>query len=246
MFSRFDMPLLLDPKQRNALAVDTTSDYLSLALLREGRLVAGHYALCGTRMASTIFSRIDDLLAGAGLGPRDLHWLAAARGPGSFTGTRIGLAVAMTLTAVTGAPLIGVDTLRLLAEQVDPAFVGRFHVLLNCARDEVYHAPYLRHADGRLEALADVALADAATVLPAIGAHPVVLRRFEPRTANLSVLEALGRVPLAREFPDGACLLRAALPLLEQVGTTPPPVVPLYLKSEAFRTWRPHGTAKGR
>lgn len=239
--------LLMDPRRRNALAIDTTSDYLSLALLREGRLVASHYALCGTRMARTIFGEIDNLLVGAGLKARDVHWLAAARGPGSFTGTRIGLAIAMTMARVTGAPLIGVYTLRLLAEQTDPAFVGRFHVLLNCARAEVYHAPYQRHADGRLEALADVALADAATVLPAIGAHPVVLRRFEPRMGNLAAIEALERVPLAREFPDAPCLLRAALPRLEALSEAPPPPVePLYLKSEAFRTWRPHDAPTGR
>jgi tRNA threonylcarbamoyladenosine biosynthesis protein TsaB len=235
---------ILDPRGRHALAIDTTSDNLSLALLRAGRPVASHYALCGTRMARTIFARIDELLAGAGLTPRDLNWLAVARGPGSFTGTRIGLAIALTLSQVTGAPLIGVDTLRLLAEQTDPAFRGRFTVLLNCARAEVYHAPYLRHADGRLEALAPVALADAATVLPHLTGQPIVLRRFAPAGADLAALESLPRVPLGRDFPDGLCLLRAALPLLEQLGEgAPPRVEPLYLKSEAFRTWRPHGSA---
>jgi tRNA threonylcarbamoyladenosine biosynthesis protein TsaB len=234
----------LDPLRRHALAIDTTSDYLSLAVLREGRPVASHYALCGTRMARTIFTRIDELLAGAGLTPRDLQWAAVARGPGSFTGTRIGLSIALTLSQVTGAPLIGVDTLRLLAEQTDPAWSGRFTVLLNCARTEVYHAPYRRHADGRLEALAPVALADAATVLPPIGGDPVVLRRFDPAPAGLEALEALPRVPLLRDFPDGVCLLRAALPLLEPSGAGPlPRVEPLYLKSEAFRTWRPRGNA---
>ncbi len=234
---------LLDPQGRHALAIDTTSDCLSLALLREGRPVASHYALCGTRMARTLFARIDELLAGAGLAPGDLHWLAVARGPGSFTGTRIGMAFALTLSQVTGAPLIGVDTLRLLAEQTDPSWEGRFTVLLNCARAEVYHAPYVRHPDGRLEALGPVALADAATVLPLLAGQPIVLRRFDPVTADLGPLAALPRVPLREPFPDGLCLLRAALPLLEHLGEGPPPrVEPLYLKSEAFRTWRPHGS----
>jgi hypothetical protein len=136
-----------------------------------------------------------------------------------------------------------VDTLRLLAEQTDPSNVGRFLVALNCARAEVYHAPYLRRLDGSLEALADVALAEAPTVLEMAGNSPLVLRRFEPVTADLGMLEQLHRVPLAREFPDGLCLLRAALPLLDALGEAPPPrVEPLYLKSEAFRTWKPRAT----
>ena len=240
------MPFPVDSKGRTALAIDTTSDYLSLALLRDGKPVASHYALCGTRMARTIFTRMDELLAGAKLTPRDLHFVAAARGPGSFTGTRIGLAVALTISQVTGIPLIGVDTLRLLAEQTDPNSVGRFVAVLNCARAEAYHAPFMRRLDGRLEALAEVALADAPTVLELAGGNPIVLRRFEPVTADLAGLEALPRVPLIHPFPDGLCLLRAALPLLEQLGETPPHrVEPLYLKSEAFRTWRPHAPGPG-
>ncbi|HEX7939521.1 MAG TPA: tRNA (adenosine(37)-N6)-threonylcarbamoyltransferase complex dimerization subunit type 1 TsaB [Gemmatimonadaceae bacterium] len=230
----------MDSKRRNALAIDTTSDYLSLALLKDGRPVASHYALCGTRMARTIFTRIDELLAGAKLTPRDLHFVAAARGPGSFTGTRIGLGIALTLSQVTGIPLIGVDTLRLLAEQTSPEHVGRFIAVLNCARAELYYTPYMRRLDGRLEALGEVALGDVARLLDLAGDHPIVLRRFDPITANLEPVEVLSRVPLAREFPDGLCLLRAALPLLDQLGeATPPRVEPLYLKSEAFRTWKP-------
>jgi tRNA threonylcarbamoyl adenosine modification protein YeaZ len=197
-------------------------------------------------MARTIFTRIDELLAGAKLTPRDLHFVAAARGPGSFTGTRIGLAIALTLSQVTGVPLIGVDTLRLLAEQTDPELIGRFVVVLNCARAELYHAPYMRRLDGRLESLAEVALGDTAKVLDLAGNNPIVLRRFDPITSDLEPIEVLPRVPLAREFPDGLCLLRAALPLLDQLGDAQPPrVEPLYLKSEAFRTWRPNAAGPG-
>jgi hypothetical protein len=69
---------------------------------------------------------------------------------------------------------------------------------------------------------------------------PVVLRRFEPASADLAGLDSAPRVPLRWEFPDGLCLLRAALPLLDGPGEgAPRRVEPLYLKPEAFRTWRP-------
>jgi len=230
----------LDPRERNVLAIDTTSDVLTLAVLRGGAAAGSLRERSGTRIAREIFSRVDELLAAAGLAPGGLHALAVARGPGSFTGTRIGMAVALTLAQVRGIPCVGVDTLRLLAERTDPAWRGRFHALLNCAREEVYHAPYARHADGRLEALAPVALADAPTVRALVGDAPVVLERFAPAAGDLAGLAGAPRVPESAEFFDGQGLLRAALPLLDDAGG-PPRVEPLYLKSEAFRTWRPHG-----
>jgi tRNA threonylcarbamoyladenosine biosynthesis protein TsaB len=229
----------------NALAIDTTSDVLSLALLREGRPAGALYARRGNAMARTLLTDIEALLSQAGLRPRDLGLLAVARGPGSFTGTRIGMSVALTMAQVHKAPLVGVDTLRILAGQTDPAFRGRFHVLLNCARDEVYHAPYRRNEDGRLEALAPVALAPLAEVVAGLLRErpgiPAVIRRFDPAQENLApLLERLPRVPLARDFPDGECLLDAALPLFHAHGAGGlPRVEPVYLKSEAFRTWRP-------
>ena len=133
-----------------ALALDTTSDTLSVALHQEGRPAASHYAPAGTRTTATIFGVIEKLLAGAGLAPEALEVFIVARGPGSFTGTRIGLAVAKTFARVLGCPLIGVDTLRLLAAQTEPVEERPFHALLNCVRDEAYHAPF-RWRDGRLE-----------------------------------------------------------------------------------------------
>jgi len=235
----------------NALAIDTTSDCLSLALQVQGEPAGSLYERRGNAMARTIFTEIDALLRRGGLRPAELDLLAVAVGPGSFTGTRIGMAVALTMAQVNKTPLAGVDTLRILAGQTDPGFRGTFHVLLNCARDEVYHAPYRRRENGALETLAPLALAPLGALLPELTRQPpgmpAVVRRFEPAQGDLDPLLAkLPRVPLAREHPDGACLLAAALPLLAEHGFGGlPPARPVYLKSEAFRTWRPGYAAPG-
>ena len=73
----------------NALAVDTTSEYLSLAVMKDGRTAAQVYTATGTEMNRTILIVIDRLLKEAGLATEELQLIVAARGPGSFTGTRI-------------------------------------------------------------------------------------------------------------------------------------------------------------
>jgi tRNA threonylcarbamoyl adenosine modification protein YeaZ len=227
----------------NALALDTSSEMLSLALLREGALAGAEYEALGRRTTQEILPRIARLLAGAGLTPRDLDVLVVGRGPGSFTGTRIGMAVALTFAQVTGRPLVGVDALRLLASLAEPGAGEAFPVLLNCARDEVYVARY-RWRGGALARETGMALRPLASLLPELEGEPVVLRRFAPgagtRPETEAAFAALARRPLRHAQPDGVRLLAAGLGrYLAQPGRAWRRVEPIYLKSEAFRTWRP-------
>lgn len=227
----------------SALAIDSTSDCLSLAVMKDGVPAASQYEDIGRRTTQEILPRIDALLKGAGLDARALDLLLVARGPGSFTGTRIGLAVAITFAQLTGRPLIGVDSLHLLAAQTDPAEQRRFVVLLNCARDEVYHAAF-RWRAGRLAMEGQIALSSLAGLLPELGQTPVVLRRFNPGLATTAETEAafarLTILPLRHAHPDAVRLLALGVPqYLEAPQRTWPRVTPIYLKSEAFRKWRP-------
>ncbi len=223
----------------NALAIDTTSDYLGLALLKDGRLAANHYKPAGTEMNRTILLVLEGLLAGAGLTLGALDLIVAACGPGSFTGTRIGLAVAKSIAMVQGRPLVGVDTLRLLAAQTKPEPERPFHAALNCVRDEVYHASYRWGPQG-LEPLGGMAMTTLAELPNLAGKAPVVLRRFAPeQPGHEQDLARLSPAPLARPHPDGELLLGEGLRIHRACGSGPlPPVEPIYLKPEAFRTWK--------
>lgn len=224
----------------DALAIDTTSDVLSLAAARAGAAPETHYAVTGTAITTTFFAELGRVLARAGLAPEQLGLVVAACGPGSFTGTRIGLAVAKTLAQLAGLPLVGVDTLRLLAAQGEPEEGSTIHALLNCARDEVYHAPFTRR-EGVLHALAPIALTTFERLPALVGEAPVVLRRFNPaQPGHEEALERLNRAPLAHPAPDGSLLLREGLVIWRRAaGGRLPPVEPIYLKSEAFRKWKP-------
>jgi tRNA threonylcarbamoyladenosine biosynthesis protein TsaB len=224
----------------HALAIDTMSDYLSLGVLRAGKPVALHYALCGTRIARTILPQIEELLAGARLEARDLDLLIVNRGPGSFTGTRIGMSVALTMGRVLAKPVVGVDSLRVMAAQVDPDLDGPFHVLLNCARDEAYHAVY-QWTGGRLQALSEISLTTLALAKEQIGQAPTIVRRFElAQPGHEAILDTLVAAPSRYDLPDAQRLLSVGLDQVHEAGDAPlAPPLPLYLKSEAFRKWTP-------
>jgi len=228
----------------NALAIDTTSEFLSLALLKDDRPVASHYAQCGVKATQWVFREIDTLLGGAGLAPEALDALLVAVGPGSFTGTRIGMAVAQTFAQVLERPVIGIDTLSLLAAQTEPPAPAsrdaRFHALLHCARDEVYYAPFAWH-EGLPERLDEIALTTFDRLAAIVGEAPVTLRRFDPGSAmGEAVVSRLRQLPLRYPFPDGLLLLELGLAAFRaRPGGPFPPPRPIYLKSEAFRKWRP-------
>lgn len=92
------------------LAFDTATDVATCALL-DGDRVLGE----GTTLARTLLEEVDTLLRELGAGPEDLARIVVGTGPGSFTSTRIGLAVARGLSLGLGLPAAGVSTLDALA-----------------------------------------------------------------------------------------------------------------------------------
>lgn len=224
----------------NALAIDTSSDYLSLAVAREGITVASYYERLGKRMAGEMFGVLDGLLQQAGIGLSDIDVIVAARGPGSFTGTRLGLAMARTFAQGQSCPLVGVDTLRLLAAQAEPEPGAIIHAALNSIRDEVYHAAYRWDGEILIEQ-APVSVMALEDLVTSAQGNPVVFRRFlPPKKDEPEFPPELVSATLRHPHPDGALLLREGLAMYANPGQEGlPPAEPIYLKTEAFRKWKP-------
>ena len=92
------------------LAFDTATERATSALVDDGEVLGERIS-----RASTLLADVDALLRQAGAHPRDIDGLAVGTGPGSFTGIRIGLAVARGLGLALGVAAAGVSTLDALA-----------------------------------------------------------------------------------------------------------------------------------
>ncbi len=92
------------------LAFDTATDVATSALVDDGRVLGER-----TSVPRTLLEDVDELLRNAGASPADLDALVVGTGPGSFTSTRIGLAVAQGLGLALELPVAGISTLEALA-----------------------------------------------------------------------------------------------------------------------------------
>jgi tRNA threonylcarbamoyladenosine biosynthesis protein TsaB len=86
---------------------------------------------------------VADLLAEQGWGPRDLNAVVVSRGPGSYTGLRVGVMSAKALAYATGCTLLAVDTFAAVALQAPPE-AARVDVLADAQQDKVYVQPFVR------------------------------------------------------------------------------------------------------
>ncbi len=96
------------------LLLDTGSPLVSVAVARDGAVVAER-SVEQQRSSALLLDLVQEGLAEAGIGVRDLGGIAALRGPGSFTGLRIGLATALGLHQALGVPATALPTLQALA-----------------------------------------------------------------------------------------------------------------------------------
>jgi tRNA threonylcarbamoyladenosine biosynthesis protein TsaB len=121
------------------LALDTTSEFGSLAIRSNGRTVAEAplYSLEG--YAHLIFPALEQLLADSRLRFAEIDCFAAASGPGSFTGVRVGLSAIKGLAEAAGKFAVGISNLRAMASFGN---FGLRAVVLDARRGDLFTAVY--------------------------------------------------------------------------------------------------------
>ena len=97
------------------LALDTSTEFLSLALCVDGKSYTRDIH-AGQSHSQQILPVLRELLDEAGVTLHDLDGIVFGEGPGSFTGLRIGCGVAQGLAFGAGLPVVGISTLMALAE----------------------------------------------------------------------------------------------------------------------------------
>lgn len=134
------------------IALETATEACSAALWLDGEV---HWLLereAVRRHGELILGLVDRLLAEAGLVPGDLDAVAVGRGPGAFTGVRLGLGVAQGLAFAIDCPVLPISTLAALAQQGADRGAHEVLALLDARMGEVYWSRYTVDAQGRVRA----------------------------------------------------------------------------------------------
>jgi tRNA threonylcarbamoyladenosine biosynthesis protein TsaB len=245
----------------NLLALDTSTEACSAALswagqlsVREVEAPRGH--------ADLLLPMIDELLGDAGITLSDLHAIAFARGPGSFTGVRLAASVVQGLAFGARLPVVPVSTLAAVAlraletarnDGLDPSEIW----VCNDARmGEVYHAVFA------VRDLAQAA-ARAAGIIESVSSPTVVTERWLERTAaamtgpglaigaghGFRAYPELAAAPgLAKVYPDllprAREVLALAMPAVEAgLGIDPTQALPIYVRDEVAKVPECHRPA---
>lgn len=130
------------------LAVDTATEACSVALLCDGEIIS-RFAISPREHTQKVLPMVEEVLLQAGVILHQLDALAFGRGPGSFTGVRIGVGIAQGLALGANLPMIGISSLMTLAEGAYRVS-GQSKVLtaIDARMSEVYCAQYQRTEDG--------------------------------------------------------------------------------------------------
>jgi tRNA threonylcarbamoyladenosine biosynthesis protein TsaB len=121
------------------LSIDTTSEFGSIALTDRDRVIEEVLLHSPDGFGHILFPQIEKLLARHRVSVNQMDCFAAANGPGSFTGVRMGLAAAKGLGEADGKPVIAISNLRIVASFGSAPLRA---AVLDARRGEVYGAVY--------------------------------------------------------------------------------------------------------
>lgn len=135
----------------NWLILETSGRVARVGLACEGAVVCTAELDTPRRQARELTILIEEMLNAESLRPTHLTGVIASRGPGSYTGLRVGLMTAKALAYALDCKLIAVDTFAAIAEQA-PAEVQRVCVIADALQGQVYAQEYALRHDGWLPA----------------------------------------------------------------------------------------------
>lgn len=139
------------------LAVESSAKCCSTAVVEDGKLISEFYTNAGLTHSQTLMQMVDSVLSCARLDLSSIDALAVAKGPGSFTGIRIGIAAVKGLAQSCNIKCYGVSTLEAMAYN----FLGEncpVCAVMDARRDQVYTALFDVKGDQIIRLSADSAV----------------------------------------------------------------------------------------
>lgn len=222
----------------NLLALDTSTEACSAAVYAAGTTFC-EFALTPKAHTQLILPMVEKVLTAAGLALADVDAIAVGRGPGAFTGIRIGIGVAQGLAIAADKPVLTVSTLAALAQQAYQQH-GTTHVLaaLDARMGEVYWGQY-QCAEGVMQLVGEEQVcAPEHTHLPEQTGWFAIGQGWEAYAATLATRFA-GKISAtaAHLLPSAEFMLPLALAEWQAgKATVPEAAQPVYLRNKIALT----------
>lgn len=206
------------------LAIDTSTDYLSLAVLDNGKIVKHFHRYIGRNHSTLLIPSIDKLLKRAGLNIKKIDGFCIGVGPGSFTGLRIGVATVKGLAYTLKKPVAAVPSIDAIAGNAKSPN-GIICVVLDAKKRKVYGAIY-RSAGGSVKRISRYLLTSAENL-------NTILKKYDKITILGDGTGLMGRqTEIAKWYPKADVIAGLGLEYFKRRKfTSPEDLEPLYLYS---------------
>ncbi|NYZ61598.1 tRNA (adenosine(37)-N6)-threonylcarbamoyltransferase complex dimerization subunit type 1 TsaB [Luteimonas deserti] len=129
------------------LAFDTATEACSVAVWDDGRVLE-RFEVAPRRHAELALPWAEALLAEAGIARGQLDAIAVGRGPGAFTGVRLGIALAQGIALALDRPVVACSTLAVLAMRADAPVGARVLAAIDARMGEIYSGAFTIEDDG--------------------------------------------------------------------------------------------------
>ncbi|WP_411747179.1 tRNA (adenosine(37)-N6)-threonylcarbamoyltransferase complex dimerization subunit type 1 TsaB [Psychrobacillus psychrotolerans] len=216
------------------LGIDTSHTPLAVAIVKDEQVLASIQSSMKITHSIGTMPAIEELMEKANIKPNEIEAIAVAKGPGSYTGVRIGVTIGKTLAWTLKVPIYSVSSLHVLAENA-PYFQGVVCSIMDARRGNVFAGIY---TNGEVVKEAHMSLVDLLTTLDNLE-QPVLFVGMDVTIHWERIKEILGdkvqRVNAAFDLPNAAVLIEMAKKMEpDEVHT----VVPEYLRiTEAEANW---------
>lgn len=226
------------------LAFDSATTGCSITVWRDGEVLAHDAREMSRGQAEVLMPMAQAALKTAGVTAKQLDGVAITRGPGAFTGMRIGLAAARGFALALNVPCIGLTTLEVVAqgvrreERID-------HIVLS-AVDSKRADIYVQLFDGDLNPLSEACAADGPALAAMIKQGWKLLVVGDGASRAKEMLNAHGietHLSAASALPDTRLIAQIAAARFEAQKDSPPPQ-PLYLRPPDAKLPKNQGRAR--
>ncbi|MEP6898616.1 MAG: tRNA (adenosine(37)-N6)-threonylcarbamoyltransferase complex dimerization subunit type 1 TsaB [Rhodanobacter sp.] len=136
----------------NLLAIETATEACSVALIHGDELIA-RSEIAPRRHTDLVLPMAESLLAEAGISRHALDAIAVGRGPGAFTGVRLGVSLAQGMALALDVPVVTISSLAALALEAPEDDDSTILAVIDARMGEIYAACYRRDDNGGLIAL---------------------------------------------------------------------------------------------